>query len=408
MPETIVIGNHGDKVRSDCQISFKISGSGGIKLEVFSKVKVLYGRSIEKLLRDVLDFYGIKNAEIRIDDSGALPFVIAARTEAAIKKSIEVDKEYLFPIEKFNTYPSVRERFRFSRLYLPGNSPAMMLNAGIHHPDGIILDLEDSVAPEKKWEAGFLVRNALRSVNFYGAERMVRINQFPMGIEDLKFIVPHNVHVVLLPKCEDPDEVLKVQEQTENLRAQYSVSGEIFFMPIIESAMGVERAFDIARSSRQVIALAIGLEDFTADIGVPRTQDAMESFYARTRLVNACKAAGIQAIDSVFSDVADEVGLRETIRSSRSLGFEGMGCIHPRQIAPIHESFAPEQEEIARAEKIVHAFLTAGEKGLGVVSLGTKMIDPPVVKKAQKIIDLALKLKLTDKNWRDKYVNESN
>ena len=209
---------------------------------------------------------------------------------------------------------------------------------------------------------------------------------------------------MLLPKCEDAEQVLKVQEETDNLKIQYSLDRDLFFMPIIESALGVEKCYDIASSTPQVIALAIGLEDYTADIGVPRTAEATESFYARTRIVNACKAAGIQAIDSVFSDVADEEGLRSTVIKSKALGFEGMGCIHPRQIKTIHQCFAPEAKEIENAEKIVHAYMEANEKGLGVVSLGTKMIDPPVVKRAHRVIDLALKLHLIESNWREKYV----
>jgi len=281
----------------------------------------------------------------------------------------------------------------------------MMINAGIHHPDGIILDLEDSVAPDKKHEARHLVRNALRGINFYGAERMVRINQFPGGLEDLKFVIPHNVHVILLPKCEGAQEVLKTLDEIERIKKDFSIDNEIYLMPIIESALGVEKAYEIAASSTRVIALAIGLEDYTADIGAMRTKEGSESFYARSRIVNACKAARIQAIDSVFSDVGDEEGLRQTLKESKQLGFEGMGCIHPRQIKVIHESFAPEPEEIEKAEKIVNAFIKAEKEGKGVVSLGSKMIDPPVVKRAQRIIDLALKLNIIDKNWRDKYVS---
>ena len=171
-------------------------------------------------------------------------------------------------------------------------------------------------------------------------------------------------------------------------------------MPIIESALGIEKAFEIASSSENIVAMAIGLEDYTADIGTRRTKESIESFYARTRLVNACKAAGIQPIDSVFSDVGDTEGLRENVRISKSLGFEGMGCIHPRQIKVIHENYAPEPDEIEKAKKVVNAFIEAEEKGLGVVSLGTKMIDPPVVKRAQRTIDLALKLGLISEDWR--------
>ena len=161
-------------------------------------------------------------------------------------------------------------------------------------------------------------------------------------------------------------------------------------MPIIESALGVVNAYQIASASERVAALAIGLEDYTADLGAQRTREGRESFYARNQLVNAAKAAGIQAIDSVFSDVADMDALREVVLEAKSLGFDGMGCIHPRQIKVIHEAFAPTEAEINKAKKIVLAFDEAAEKGLGVVSLGSKMIDPPVVKRAQNTINLAL------------------
>ena len=164
-------------------------------------------------------------------------------------------------------------------------------------------------------------------------------------------------------------------------------------MPIIESCLGVENAFEIAAADPSVVAMAIGLEDYTADLGVRRTERGEESLYARTRLVNACKAAGIQPIDSVYSDVANMDGLRKNVETSRALGFEGMGCIHPRQVAVIQEAFTPTREEIEKATRIVEAFEEAEARGSGVVALGSKMIDPPVVKRAQKTLDLALKLK---------------
>jgi citrate lyase subunit beta/citryl-CoA lyase len=166
-------------------------------------------------------------------------------------------------------------------------------------------------------------------------------------------------------------------------------------MPVIESALGVEKSFEIARSSSNVVALAIGLEDYTADLGVQRTSEGKESFYARTRLVVAAKAAGIQAIDSVFSDVADMEALRQNVLDSKALGFEGMGCIHPRQIRVIRQGFAPAVEEIEKAMKIVAAYEEAIERGSAVTALGSKMIDPPVVARAQKTIDLAVKLGLS-------------
>jgi citrate lyase subunit beta/citryl-CoA lyase len=161
----------------------------------------------------------------------------------------------------------------------------------------------------------------------------------------------------------------------------------------------VVRAFEIATACNEVVALAIGLEDYTADLGVLRTEEGQESFYARSAVVNACKAAGIQAIDSVFSDVADMEGLRRTAKRSKALGFDGMGCIHPRQIPIIHEGFAPDNEEIEKASKIVAAYNEAQKRGLGVVSLGTKMIDAPVVRRARKTINLAMDLGLLSPGW---------
>jgi citrate lyase subunit beta/citryl-CoA lyase len=175
-------------------------------------------------------------------------------------------------------------------------------------------------------------------------------------------------------------------------------------MPIIESALGVIKAYEIATAADNVVALAIGLEDYTADLGTRRTAEGTESFYARSQVVNACKAAGIQAIDSVFSDVGDMEGLKQNVLRSKVLGFDGMGCIHPRQIGVIHEYFAPDSQEIDKAMKIVNAFIEASEKGLGVVSLGTKMIDPPVVKRAQKTIDLAISTGKLSVNWRDEFL----
>lgn len=395
-------GNLGKGVRSDCKISLELTDGKGINIEIISKVKEMYGESIEKDIKAVLNKFNIENANVKIEDSGALSFVIAARMEAAIKQLIDTKDEFLPELIPENNYSTKRDLFRFSRLYLPGNNPKMMLNAGIHNPDGIILDLEDSVSVDKKHEARFLVRNALRSINFYGAEKMVRINQGERGIEDLDYVIPHKVNLLLLPKCESAEDVKKVDERVKQIKKEKNLDYPVYYMPIVESAMGVEKAFEIATASKNVVSMAIGLEDFTADLGVSRTQSAKESLYARTRLVNACKAAKIQPIDSVYSDVGNEEGLIETVNESKTLGFEGMGCIHPRQIALIHKAFAPEEDRIAKAKKIVLAFKEAEEKGLGVVSLGTKMIDPPVVKRAEKTIELAVSLGILEKDWMAK------
>jgi len=278
-----------------------------------------------------------------------------------------------------------------------------MINAGLHRPDGIILDLEDSVAPSKKIEARFLVRNALRSVDFYGAERMVRINQIPRGLDDLDYVIPHNVNLILIPKCESADQIRQVEDRIAMISQQYTLENPVHLMPIIESALGVIKPYEIATASPNVVALAIGLEDYTADLGTQRSPEGRETFFARCQVANAAKAAGIQPIDSFFSDVADMDALKNVILESKSLGFEGMGCIHPRQIGIIHENFAPNPTEIEKACAIVNAFHEAEEQGLGVVSLGSKMIDPPVVKRAQHTLDIAIEIGKLAKNWRESY-----
>jgi citrate lyase subunit beta/citryl-CoA lyase len=401
MKSIATVGNRGDKVRSDCFVSIEITDSGGVNIELISKVKEMFGEDITKLAREVLNTLGIENANILIEDSGALPFVIAARLEAAVKKVSETKKQYLHEILKENRRSTTKARNRFSRLYLPGNTPGLMINAGIHKPDGIILDLEDAVAADKKFEARFLVRNALREVNFYGVERMVRINQIPAGLDDLDFVIPHNVNLILIPKCESAEHIYQVNERIDEIKSSMAVSHDVWLMPIIESALGVVKAYEIASAADNIAAVAIGLEDYTADIGTLRTSGGAESFFARTQIVNAARAAGIQPIDSVFSDVADMEGLKQNVINSKALGFDGMGCIHPRQIKVIHENFAPLTSEIEKAKKIVAAFNEAAEKGLGVVSLGSKMIDPPVVKRAQNTIDVAVSLGKLPKNWQD-------
>ena len=394
-----ITGNAGPKVRSDVEVTLEIRGSGGVELNLKSKVKSMYGNAIEKQCRELLKFFGVENATLSVIDSGALPFVIAARVEAAVKTLTGTEAAFLPGMIPENIYHSTRERFRFSRLYLPGNNPGMFLNAGLHSPDGIILDLEDSVAPDRKDEARILVRNALRAVNFYGAERMVRINQGERGLTDLESVIPHNVHLILIPKCEDSDALRTVDETIVSIKKREGQNDTVLLMPIIESAKGVERAYEIATASPNVVAMAIGLEDYTADLGVQRTKEGSESLYARNRIVVAARAAGIQAIDSVFSDVGDMDGLLSNVLSAKAMGFEGMGCIHPRQIAVIRKGFSPAPEEIDRAKKIVIAYRDALSRGLGVVALGSKMIDPPVVARAQKTIDLAVRLEIVPQNW---------
>lgn len=389
-------GPTGDDVRSDLHVNVEIVKSGGLKIELDSKVGRLYGGSIREIAEHVLDALKIEHARVSIDDKGALPFTIAARLEAAAQRAGVAAKGDPRPERTVpeREGPTARDRLRRSRLYLPGNQPKLMINAGLHHPDGVILDLEDSVHPEEKDAARLMVRNALRCVDFMGAERMVRINQLPLGFEDLKAVVPEGPDLILIPKVERAEQVQEVDERIRGIRAKAGDGQAIWLMPILESALGIENAYAVAAAAETVVALTIGLEDYTADLGVHKTQEGVESHYARTRLVNAARAAGVQAIDSVYGDVGDVEGLSDWARRSRTLGFEGMGCIHPRQIEPIHQAFAPTPEEIEKAQRIVTAFDEAQAAGLGVVRLGTKMVDAPVVLRAQRLVKNARRMGL--------------
>jgi len=401
--EKVIIGNRGRKVRSDCYVEMELIAEGGIQLKLKSKVEAMFGKANRKLIHDILDFYKVKNAKLYVEEAGALPLVITARVEAAIKKLIDTEQEYLLEQIDENKVFTKSDDHRISRLYLPGNKPSMMINAGIHQPNGVILDLEDAVAHDKKYEARFLVRNVLRGMNFYGAERMVRINQIPLGLDDLDFIVPHFTNLILVPKCESAEQIHQVNDRIAAIQKDKGLDYPIWLMPIVESALGIVKAYEIASAADNVVAMAIGLEDYTADLGTRRTDEGAESFYARSQVVNACRAAGIQPIDSVFSDVSDMEALAKNVQISKGLGFDGMGCIHPRQIAVIHKNFAPSEAEIQKAKRIVDAFIKATAQGLGVVSLGTKMIDPPVVKRAENTLNLAISLKMIPINWHDSF-----
>jgi citrate lyase subunit beta/citryl-CoA lyase len=385
-------GRAGDDVRSDLLVTFEERGSGGVEIGLRSRVELYYGEVIRRQVRDVLGKLGVEHAFIEIVDEGALPFVIASRIEAAIRRAGLAHGKSALPDAVPLAPPSPRDRLRRSRLYLPGNEPKYFINAGLHGPDAVILDLEDSVHYTEKDVARLLVRNALRAVDFGPAERMVRINQLPLGLADLKEIVPQSPDLILIPKVETAEQVKEVDAAVASFAKEGKVARPIWLMPILESALGIENAFAIATASERIAAITIGLEDYTADLGVAKTAGGSESLYARQRVVNAAHAAHEQAIDSVYGDVADNEGLLHWGEASRAMGFEGMGCIHPVQIEIIHRAFAPAPNELEKALAIVAAYEDAQSRGLGVVSLGSKMIDAPVVQRAVKLVALAKKM----------------
>jgi len=392
-------GNQNSK--SDFYVEYSPLKSGGIKLDIQSNTKALHGSKLNQTSNKVLSDLGIKDGKLTINDNGGQYFVLQARIEAVIKDAYpSIVLESLPELKDHAQYRSKADRFRRSRLYLPGNQAKLMMNAGVHKPDAIILDLEDSVTPKEKNSARLIVRNALRHLDFFGAERMVRINQGELGLKDLEAIIPQNVHLVLIPKVEDAAQLKLVDDKIRSICQRCGRKDPVYLMPILESATGILNSIGIAKASKNNVAIAIGLEDYTADIGVERTNIGHESLFARSQVVNAARSIGIQAIDTVFSNINDEESLRLSVREAKELGFDGKGCIHPRQIGPIHEEFSPSTHEIEKAKEIVFAFDKAAKMGRGVVSLGSKMVDPPVVKRALRTMNMAVITGLVQKNWK--------
>jgi citrate lyase subunit beta/citryl-CoA lyase len=387
-------GPEGERVRSDLKVSLEPT-SDPLTIDLTSKVDYLYGEAIESAVRRVVDAFALTSGRLTVTDAGALEWVILARTECCLRRA-GLDGPPVLPEPAPGAdVPRRRERLRRSRLYIPGNQPKLMISGGLYGADGIILDLEDSVPPAEKDAARILVRNALEALDWGSSERMVRVNQGAVGEEDLAAIANHNPHTILLPKVEEASQVGRTAE------IQRSLAGEAaaFLMPILESPGGIHRAFEIAAADPSVVALTLGLEDLSAELAAPRTPEGWESFLARQTTVYAARAAGVQPIASVFSDIENEEALAAYVRRERGLGFDGIGCIHPRQIPVVHREMTPSEAEAERAVRVVRAARDAEKRGLGAVAVGAKMVDPPVVKQAFRTVELAVAGGVLDADW---------
>jgi citrate lyase subunit beta/citryl-CoA lyase len=372
--------------------------TGGVELSVKSSVGHMYGGQIEETARRTLEALGVGNCLLEIDDMGAFDYVIMARIEAAARRLKKLDGPGCLPGRRVEYGPPRRKRLRRTRLYMPGNNPDLMRNGGLFGADSVILDLEDSVSPGEKDAARILVRNTLLSIDYFDCERIVRINSLSTGFgeDDLAMVVPYGVDTIHVPKCESASDVKEVEKIIASLEKEHSLGYEVLIMPLIETAKGILNAFEIGASSERVVGLCFGAEDFTADIGTERTKEGAESLTARSMLVLGAKAAGVQAIDTVFSDVKDVDGLLASTREAMALGFEGKGVIHPAQIEPIHSVFSPAPERIEYAKKVVAAIEKARAEGSGVATIGSKMIDAPIETRARKILSLAEALGLLE------------
>ena len=281
---------------------------------------------------------------------------------------------------------------RRSMLFLPGNTPNMLINGNCLGSDAIIFDLEDAVSPAEKDAARILVRNTLRYMDLRGCETIVRINSIdtPYWQKDLDTVLPQQPNLILLPKTNSAADVLAADAYMTALEEKLGLANNtVGLMPLIETALGVENAFSIATATKRVKALFLGAEDLTADLQCKRTKESREIEYARTRLVVAARAAGVDVYDTPFTDVNDDEGIWVDARVAKALGFTGKASISPRHVEVINQVFSPTQKEIDYAYEVMDAIALAKEQGRGVIALHGKMIDAPIVARAQQTIAAA-------------------
>ena len=299
-------------------------------------------------------------------------------------------------------------KLRRSMLYVPGNMPGMLQNIPVFEADGVMIDLEDAVPLVEKDAARLLARNFLRFYQDRNKEMFVRINGLdtPYAADDLREILPALPDGIRLPKADNPELVETLStlltEQEEKLGLEI---GHFKIIPSIESAQGVLNCVETARASSRIAALAFGAEDYTASMEIDRTKSGEELFSARTQVVWAAKAAGVQAIDTIFSDVNDVEALRAETVLVKRLGFTGKSLVNPRQIEIIHDVFRPTAEEIRNALEVMEAIKRAREMGTGVISLRGKMVDAPVVARAARTLREGVAFGLLEYDLSDEVIH---
>lgn len=284
------------------------------------------------------------------------------------------------------------KKLRRTMMYVPGNNPGMIKDAHIYGADSVMFDLEDSISLKEKDSARFLVYNALKTIDYGETEIVVRVNGLdsPFGKEDFEAIVRAEPEVIRLPKAERAQDISDADYLISKIEKKAGIKpGKIKLMAAIESAVGVINAYEIAKASPRIIGIAIGAEDFVTDMKTTRSLEGIELLMARSQIVLAARAAGIYALDTVFSDVNDEHGFIKEVELIKQLGFDGKSVINPRQIDPVHKIYTPGKKEIDKAIRVIRAIEEAKAKGLGVISLDGKMVDAPVVERAKRVLDLA-------------------
>ena len=370
----------GSEAKGDCVAEILPGEAGRISVE--TKSELLLGTGLRAVVEETAAALGGEAVALRVADFGALDYVIAARVEAAIRAAGSEVSPIVPTVERA---PSERDRPRRSRLYAPGNNPRLLAGIDIHGADCVLLDLEDSVPIEEKDSARILVKHLLAAVPF-PEDVWVRINPLAAGgVEDLVEALRGRPHGVCLPKAESAADIAGLCAELVQIEAEVGIpEGATRIMPIVETARGVLNSTEIAAADDRVVMIAFGAEDFTRDVGARRTESSLR--FARSMIVAAAAAAGIQASDTVYANLEDEDGLREEAAHARDLGFDGKGAINPRQLDTIHRAFSPTDEEIAYARRVVAAAAEAEAAGSGAVALDGRMVDRPVLERAKRII----------------------
>lgn len=287
-------------------------------------------------------------------------------------------------------------KLRRSMLFVPGNNPAIIKDVHIYKPDAVMFDLEDAIAVTEKDSARFLVLNMLSKFKDYykklNIETVVRINPLDSeyGLEDLEFIVRAQPNIIRLPKTETAQDVLDVESHIERIEIEAGIPcGQIKMMAAIESPLGAFNAQSIATSSKRLIGIAIGGEDYVTNMKTNRSPEGVELLMARSMIVMAARAAGISALDTVYSDINNDEGFLNEAKLIKQLGFDGKSLIHPKQIELVHSIYTPTEKEIKKSLKIVAATEEALKNNLGVFTVDGKMIDNPIIERAKHVLALA-------------------
>ncbi|WP_428866936.1 HpcH/HpaI aldolase/citrate lyase family protein [Clostridium sediminicola] len=283
------------------------------------------------------------------------------------------------------------KKFRRTMLFMPGNNPGMLQSATVFGADSIILDLEDAVSISEKDSARILVRDAIKNLDYSSVEVIVRINAITteFALEDIDVIGKVKPDGLMIPKATEKDMEMVDAILTSIEEKKCFPKNCIKLIPIVESAYGLENVYKIIKSSKRTVAVLLGGEDLTADMGIKRTKEGNEIFYARNKVAVACKASRVDCVDTPFTDVNDKEGLIKDTILAKSLGVTGKAAINPRQVNDINEVFAPSIEEIRYAKRVLKGVEEAEKEGKGVFAIDGKMVDAPVINRAKTVMEIA-------------------